>query len=78
MKTNTCKTCGESKPINEFYRNFNSKSGYQNTCKYCIVEKRNKRTKKHKRVMSDDEIKEAADLSNIILSRRDELLEMLR
>lgn len=32
----TCKSCGQPKPIDLFYRNSSAKSGYNSSCKVCM------------------------------------------
>ena len=35
MDTKTCTKCGETKPVDEFYRNRASRDGYCRVCKAC-------------------------------------------
>ena len=35
MKEKTCRTCGETKPVSQFYARKDKKDGYRNDCKDC-------------------------------------------
>ena len=35
METKTCRTCGETKPTSEYYRNSHTSDGYLGRCKGC-------------------------------------------
>ena len=48
MLTQTCKCCGQEKPLNEFYKN---RIGYTNVCKECVMSKR-KESKERKSELS--------------------------
>lgn len=39
MKTKFCKNCGKEKSIKEFYRHSNTKDGYFNICKECVIKR---------------------------------------
>ena len=46
MAEKTCKTCGETKPIEDYYRNPGMADGYLNFCNACVkVSKKEHRTK---------------------------------
>lgn len=40
METKKCSKCGEVKPITDFYKRKNSKDGYRNHCKQCVLKDR--------------------------------------
>ena len=40
MQTKTCSTCGEEKPLTEFYKMKRGKYGVQSKCKQCVKEYR--------------------------------------
>lgn len=47
METKKCSTCGEVKPINEFYKQRDSKDGLHSRCKCCKNKKQKEYCKKH-------------------------------
>lgn len=46
----TCRYCVTEKPIEKFYRNAESKDGYQNKCISCDNKARTKRFKMHREI----------------------------
>ena len=47
METKKCSTCGEVKPINEFYKQKSHKDGLNSYCKCCMNKKIEEWRKKH-------------------------------
>ena len=47
METKKCSTCGEAKPINEFYKEKSHKDGLSSQCKCCINKKQKEYRKNH-------------------------------
>ena len=37
LPTKTCRTCGEEKPVSEFYKRLKNRDGYQTRCKQCYI-----------------------------------------
>ena len=53
--TKTCTRCGQTKPLDEFYRNSECKGGYANQCKACVLRRdREKYRERHQPLSEAD------------------------
>jgi len=71
-KTKICPNCGIKKPLSEFHRDANAKSGYHSWCRDC-KNKQLRELRKHKPKFSRDDLaisKIAPAIDNVTFSRR--------
>lgn len=50
-----CKTCGDEKPLDDFYRHATTRDGRDGSCKSCLVEKRRARRQRFSELVKSTE-----------------------